>query len=119
MELTEHIANFLRTNGFAGATSGVMPHEPDRITAVFATGVKKRQDSEGSRFQIIVRSEPDNDTALSDAMRIEELLDDFSGITSIESPYFSRIVSESGVSKFDVDEKRRVLYSLNFRAWYC
>ena len=33
MELTEHIAAFLRANGFPDATSGAMPPEPDRAVA--------------------------------------------------------------------------------------
>jgi hypothetical protein len=119
MELTEHIAAFLRANGFPDATSGAMPPEPDRAVTVYATGVRARRDEEGSRFQIIVRSEKGIDTALADAMQIMELLDDFSGITAIDSPYFGRIVAESGIAAMGEDSSRRLLYSLNFRVWYC
>lgn len=118
MELTEHIAVFLNGNGIYAA-SGMLPTSPDRAAAVYATGVRPKGDDEGSRFQIIVRSEPETDTAVSDAMRIVELLDDFSGITGIDSPYFARIVLESGVTALGADENRRLLYSVNFRAWIC
>lgn len=119
MELTEHIAAYLRAHGFTSATSGVMPPEPDRIATVYATGVRARRDDEGSRFQIIVRSDKGADTALSDAMQIMDLLDGFSGITSVDSPYFGRILAESGAAAIGEDGNRRLMYSLNFRAWYC
>lgn len=119
MELTEHIAEYLRANGFEGATSGIMPHEPDRIATVYATGVRGRRDEDGSRFQIVVRGDPGNDTALGDAMRAIDLLEDFEGIMSTQSPYFLRIVLESGASDLGVDQNNRLSYSVNFRAWYC
>ena len=119
MELTEHIALYLRANGFDGATSGVMPLTPDRIATVYATGVKHAQDVDGSRFQIIMRGEPDNDTALGDALKIIDLLEDFEGIMSVDSPYFTRIALESGATALGVDGNGRLSYSLNFRAWYC
>lgn len=92
------------------------PTGPSRSTPPAS---RARRDEEGSRFQIIVRSEKGIDTALADAMQIMELLDDFSGITAIDSPYFGRIVAESGIAAMGEDSSRRLLYSLNFRAWYC
>ena len=118
MELIEHIAAFLIGNGIP-AVSGLMPTDPDRIAVVYATGVRPHGDDEGSRFQVIVRSEPDADTAIADSMRIADLLDDFSGITGIDSPYFARILLEGGAAALGADENRRLLYSLNFRAWIC
>ena len=67
----------------------------------------------------MVRSEADRDTAMADALAIADLLDDFSGMTGIDSPYFARIVLESGVAALGADENRRALYSANFRAWIC
>ena len=119
MELTEHIAAYLRANDFEGATSGLMPPEPDRMATVYATGVRARRDEDGSRFQVIVRGEPGNDTALGDAMRIIDLLEDFSGIMSPDSPYFTRIRLESGATSLGVDPADRLSYSINFRAFYC
>lgn len=119
MELTEYVAAYLRANGFPHATSGAMPPEPDRTATVYATGLRTRRDDEGSRFQVIVRSAKGADTALSDAMQIMELLEDFSGIMTVDSPYFSRIVTESGIAAMGEDDSRRLLYSMNFRAWYC
>lgn len=118
MELTEHIAAYLCANGFT-ATSGFMPQEPNRIATVYASGVQPKRSADGSRFQIIVRSECDADTAIGDAMRIIDLLDDFQGITSIDSPYFSRILVETGAAGMGADENRRLLYSINFRAFEC
>lgn len=119
MELTEHIAAYLRSNGFTEATSGYMPQEPSRIATVYATGVCPRRSEDGSRFQVVVRSEPERDTAIGDAMQIIDLLDGFEGITSIDSPYYQRIVLESGATALGADENRRLLYSVNFRAFEC
>ena len=118
MELTELVARFLRGNGFY-ACSGFLPQSPDKAAAVFATGLRPRGDDEGSRFQIIVRSEPTGDTALADAMRIADMLDDFNGILAIDSPYFQRVTLETGVAALGADENGRTSYSLNFRAWIC
>lgn len=118
MELTELIADFLRGSGFH-ACSGFLPQSPDRAVAVYATGLRPQGDDEGSRFQIITRSEPTSDTALADAMQIADMLDDFSGILTIDSPYFQRIMLESGAAALGADENGRVSYSLNFRAWMC
>ena len=119
MELTEYLAQYLRDNDFDGATSGVMPQEPDRIATVYATGVRNSRDTDGSRFQVIVRGERDNDTALGDALKIIDLLEDFQGITAPDSPYFTRIALESGASSLGVDGNGRNSYSINFRCWYC
>lgn len=121
MNLTETIAEYLRSNGFPSATSGVMAAKPDRTAAVFATGVKSKRDEDGSRFQIIARSEPGQDTALGDIMAICELLDDFSGIMSADedTPFFARIEIDSGAANLGEDDNKRILYSANFRAWYC
>ena len=119
MELTEHIAQFLRDNDFTGATNGIMPMEPDRIVTVYATGLLKPRDPDGSRFQVIVRSERDNDTALGDALRIIDLLDEFEGLLTIDSPYILRMAAESGAANLGADGNGRLSYSINFRAWYC
>lgn len=118
MELTEHLARFLCDQGYS-ATSAIMPPLPDDAVTVYATGVRPKGDDEGSRFQVVVRGLPDKDTALRAAIEIADLLDDFSGITSIDSPYFARIMLESGVAALGVDDNGRTMYSANFRAWTC
>lgn len=118
MELIEYIALYLCDQGYS-ATSALMPPLPDEAVAVYATGVRPKGDDEGSRFQIVVRGLPDKDTALRTAMEIVDILDDFSGITSIDSPYFARVMLESGVASLGVDDNGRAMYSANFRAWIC
>ena len=118
MQPIEHIAAYIGGHGIP-ATSGMMPIVPDRVATVYATGARPRGDDEGTRFQVVVRSLPERDTALSDAMMIAELLDDFCGITGIDSPYFAQIQLESGVTALGADENRRLMYSVNFRAWIC
>ena len=117
MQIIDHIAAYL--SGVLPATSGIMHDEPDRCATVYATGVRPRSDDEGSRIQIIVRSERDVDTALGDAMTIADMLDDFSGVLNIDSPYFARISMEGGVAALGADENRRLMYSINLRAWTC
>lgn len=119
MELTEYLAQYLRDNDFPGATSGIMPAQPDRVATVYATGLRPRKDEDGSRFQIIMRGTPQSEDALGDALRAMELLDGFEGLLTIDSPYISRIVLESGVTALGADENRRLQYSINFRAWVC
>ena len=52
-------------------------------------------------------------------MIIADMLDEFSGVLNIDSPYFARISMESGVAALGADENRRLMYSINFRAWTC
>lgn len=118
MELIEHIAAYLNGNAIPAVT-GIMPPYPDRCAAVYATGVRPRSDDEGSRFQVVVRSERSTDTAMRDAMTIVDMLDDFTGVTGINSPYFARIQLEGGVAALGADENDRLTYSANFRAWIC
>ena len=119
IQLTEYIARYLRGNGFDGCTSGIMPDEPDRIITVYATGLRPNRDEDGSRFQIVARGSPCSEEALADCLRAADLLDDFEGILTIDSPYIARIVLESGAASIGADEKRRLMYSANFRAWVC
>lgn len=119
MEMTEHIALYLRGYGFPQATSGEMPATPDRALTVYATGVRPRRDQDGSRFQILVRSEPGTDTALQDALYVADLLDDFEGMLTPDGPYFQRIELQSGAANLGLDANRRLTYSLNFIAYTC
>lgn len=119
MEITEHIAQYLRAIGFETAASGTMPAEPDRTAAVYATGVRPPGSEDGSRFQIITRASPQSEDSLADAGRIAEALEDFTGILTPGSPWIQRIILESGITAIGADDNRRLLYSANYRAWYC
>lgn len=119
MELIEYIAAYLRGYGFPHAAAGQLPAAPDRNAAVFATGLRARQDIEGSRFQILVRSSPGNNDGLNDAMYIADLLDDYQGCLSPDSPYIQRIELTNGVASIGSDESGRTTYSLNFVAFVC
>lgn len=120
MEFTHYLAQFLRDNGFANATAGTMPPTPDRIATVYATGLMPKRSDDGSRFQIIVRGSPGKDDALTDAMTLLDLLDEFEGWLVNDCPIdVQRIVAESGASDIGEDSNGRRRYSLNFRVWYC
>lgn len=118
-QFTEFVADYLMASGIGCATSGSMPPEPDRVTTVYATGLRNRQDDDGSRFQVICRSERNVDTALGDAMLVQDVLEDFSGLLAIDSPYVYRIITESGAANLGMDNNERLLYSVNFRAYFC
>lgn len=118
-DFTEFVAEYLHANGIETVTCGSMPAEPDRVATVYATGLRNRRDDDGSRFQVIVRSERDCDTAIGEAMLVLELLEDFSGLLTIDSPYVHRIEVDSGVGNIGKDGNNRLSYSVNFRAFYC
>ena len=120
MEFTHYLAQFLRDNGFDGATAGTMPPTPDRVATVYATGLLPKRSDDGSRFQIIVRGTPGKDDALTDAMNLLGLLDEYEGMLTFDCPFIvQRIVAESGASDIGEDGNGRNRYSLNFRVWYC
>lgn len=118
MELTEHIALYLRAHGLQAA-SGALPAQPDEACAVIATGLRPSADSQGSRFQILVRGQPGRDTALPLCSRIEEMLSGFCGLLTPESPLILRTRLESGAARLEMDKRGRITYSMNFRAWHC
>ena len=119
MELTEHIALYLQGQGLPCAVSAQLPIEPDEAIAVIATGLRPAADSEGSRFQLLVRSRPGEDSALSLSSRVLELLVGFCGLLTPDSPLILRTQLEGGAARLDADSRGRVTYSMNFRAWHC
>lgn len=116
--LTEQIALFLQENDF-NAFSGALPGTPDRAVAVVASDLRPDADAEGSRFQLIVRSERDSDSAVEDCCRLICLLLKCPLALSAEGGLILRSSLESGTAFLGLDENRRVRYSLNLRVWHC
>jgi len=119
MELTEHIALYLRGQGFPCVVNAQLPAGPDEAIAVIATGLRPAADSQGSRFQLLVRSRPGEDSALDASSRVMELLVGFCGLLTPTSPLILRTQLEGGAAKIDTDSRGRITYSMNFRAWHC
>jgi len=118
MLLTEHIAAYLESQGFPCALCAPLPDTPDRALSVLASALRPGGDPEGSRFQITVRSQRNMDTALPDSMGIIELLHNFTGRLTPDSPHVQRIRLESGAASLGEDASGRASYSMNFRAWH-
>ena len=119
MELTEHIALYLGAQGLPCAVNAALPPQPDEAVAVVAAGLRPPADSDGSRFQILVRGKPHEDSALGMCARILDLLDGFCGLLSPDSPLILRTRTEGGAARLDEDAHGRAVYSMNFRAWHC
>lgn len=116
--LTEQIALFLQENGFC-AFSAALPSTPDRAVAVVASDLRPDADAEGSRFQLLVRSERDCDTAVEDCCGLICLLLSCPFALSAEGGLILRSSLESGTAFLGLDENRRARYSLNLRVWHC
>jgi hypothetical protein len=109
--------DFLEANGFPCVVSSALPHLPDRALAVSASDLRPAGDTQGSRFQIVVRGQRNMDTALPDSMAVIELLHGFYGQLTPEAPHVQRITLESGAANLGEDDCGRSAYSMNFRAW--
>lgn len=118
MQLTEHIALYLTGHGLPCAVSAALPAEPDEAIAVIAAELRPAADSRGSRFQVLVRSKPGEDSALDLSSRVMEMLVGFCGLLDPESPLILRTSLEGGAAKTDMDARGRITYSLNFRIWH-
>lgn len=119
MELTEHIALYLGAHGLPCAVNAALPPEPDEAVAVIATGLRPAADAGGSRFQVLARGKPGEDSAISACARIMGLLDGFCGLLNPDSPLILRTRVEGGAARLDTDARGRTTYSMNFRAWHC
>lgn len=118
MPLTEQIALFLTENGFP-AFSAALPSLPDRAVAVLASDLRPEADAEGSRFELLVRSERDKDSALEDCCKLISLLLNCPLALSVGGSLILRAELENGGAFLGLDEHRRARYSLNFRVWHC
>lgn len=119
MQLTEHIALYLGAHGLPCATSAQLPSQPDEAVAVIATDLRPAADSAGSRFQILARGKPGEDSALDLSSRVLTLLVGFCGLFDPDSPLILRTTLEGGAAKLDTDQRGRITYSMNFRVWHC
>lgn len=118
MNLIEQIARFLRGEGIP-AVCGFLPPTPDRVTAVYASDLRRPRDEDGARIQIVCRGDMSADMALNDAVHVAALLDDFAGLLTADGAYILRIRLENGPAGLSADQNNRPEYSLNLRVWYC
>lgn len=118
MELTEHIALYLQGQGVGCAVGANLPAAPDEAVAVIATDLRPAADSQGSRFQVLARGKPGEDSALSLSSRVMALLVGFCGLLDPESPLVLRTRLEGGAAKLETDARGRITYSMNFRIWH-
>ncbi|MBP3486325.1 MAG: hypothetical protein J6J81_05725 [Oscillospiraceae bacterium] len=118
MQLTEHVARYLEAHGLPCCTGACLPVEPDEAIAIVATDLRPPADSMGSRFQVLARGKPGEDSALDVSSRVMSLLVGFCGLYDPESPLILRTRLEGGAAKIDTDAKGRITYSMNYRVWH-
>lgn len=119
MEIVAYFAEYLAAYcGVPDVSTGIMPPDPDTFVTVYASDVRPKNDDDGSRIQVIVRGDSDSNNGIIIATRIAEMMDDFSGIFTVDSPYVIRVVLDNGVASLGTDERGRMLYSINFHVYY-
>lgn len=118
MELTEHIALYLTGMGVPCAVSAQLPAAPDEAVAVVASDLRPAADSQGSRFQVLARGLPGEDSGLSLSSRVMALLAGFCGLLDPDSPLILRTKLEGGAARIETDSRGRTTYSMNFRIWH-
>ena len=96
---------------------GTMPDKPDECVCVFSTDSRIGGDDDGARIQVMVRGRSDR-KAYERSQAIAEAIADFTGYLAGDGARATiEIINTS--AGLGVDDRHRVLYSSNYRVFYC
>lgn len=126
MYLLEQMANHLAFLGFGTLPSeseqgtifwGHMPDQPDACICVFSTDSGYAGSDGGARIQMAVRALTTR-AAYELSQEIVETIADFEGYLAGDGDHVSIRVENASIG-VGADEKRREIYTSNFRVYYC
>lgn len=126
MNLIKEIAEHLAYEGFGTVPStveegniyyGKMPDMPDSAIAVLSVDSAYPSAPNGARIQLLFRGMEVDDTYLKAVAVVDSLLE-FDGFLAGDGAKVF-ITVENGPTGLGADPKRRELYSVNLRVYYC
>lgn len=122
-QAARYIAAKLRTP-FEGTEDGsvfwgYLPETPTKAICVYADDLRCPGDDEGTKLQVIIRSDLDGGWALEKAIAIMSILDDMRDLIFVQDgAYITRISAEKGF-EFNGMSNNAQFYSANFQVYYC
>lgn len=128
MMIVEQLARFLANKlqlAFEGTEPGAvfygyLPEEPIKAICVYANDLRAPGDSDGTRVQIVVRSDMDGAWALAQSMQVMSELDDARDLIFVpDGSYISRVETEKGFQFNGMAGNNTQFYTANFRVYYC
>ena len=128
MTIVEQLARFLANKlqrPFEGTEAGAvfygyLPEEPVKAICVSANDLRAPGDSDGTRVQIVVRSDMDGAWALAQSMQIMSELDDARDLIFVpDGSYILRVETEKGFQFTGMAGNNTQFYAANFRVYYC
>ena len=128
MTIVEQLARFLANKlqlPFEGTEAGAvfygyLPEEPVKAVCVYANDLRAPGDSDGTRVQIVVRSDMDGAWALAQSMQIMSELDDARDLIFVpDGSYILRVETETGFQFTGMAGNNTQFYAANFRVYYC
>lgn len=129
MTIIEQLARFLASKlrlPFEGADAdgavffGYMPDKPAKAICVYANDLRTPGDSEGTRVQIIIRSDMDGAWPLEKAVQIMRLLDGRRDLTfTADGDYIIRVEAEKGFEFSGLAAGNTQMYAANFVVYAC
>ena len=104
----------------AGVFFGCMPDTPAKAVCVYAGGLRPAGDADGSRVQVVIRSDADGGWPLRQAVALTALLDEARDlIFAPEGHYVNRVVTERGFEFTGTAANNTQFYAADFRIYYC
>ena len=128
MTIIEQLARFLaarlrlpfETGSEAAVFFGYMQDFPVKAVGVYANGLRAPGDPEGTRVQVIIRSDQDGGWPLDMAARITELLDEQRDLLFVPGgDYVSRVATERGFEFSGIADNGTQLYAADFTIYHC
>ena len=99
---------------------GYLPEAPARAVCVYAGELRPEGDADGTRVQIVVRSDADGAWPLKTALTIVRLLNDRRDVLFVpDGAYISRVETERGFEFAGMSDGNRQLYEGYFRVYDC
>lgn len=126
MNLIEQVARHLEFLGFGTCADsetdgdifwGLMPDQPDTCICVFSTDSGYAGSPDGARVQIVTRARTAR-AAYEASQSVAEALAEYSGFLAGDGANASISVLSASAG-IGADEKKREMYSSNYRIFYC
>lgn len=129
MTIIEQLARFLAaklripfegTDAEGAVFFGYMPDKPAKAICVYANDLRTPGDSDGTRVQIIIRSDMDGAWPLEKAVQIMRLLDGRRDLTfTLDGDYIIRVEAEKGFEFSGLAAGNTQMYAANFVIYTC
>ena len=104
----------------ASVFSGWLPESPARAVCVCAAGLRPSGDADGTRVQVVIRSDGDSGWPLDTAVALTALLDEARDVAFVpEGHYVTRVTLERAFEFNGADDRGNQFHAAEFRVYNC